>query len=292
MRTVPFQKIIRRMALKCGITPDSEDYTEELIELLVEGLNTGLQSAWKAARWPDACLVEERQFAADWDASETYAEGDIVYHDDQYYVALQASTNEDPTTATTYWEVTSDYDVFIDREQAWEDNEIGEFLTFTDRDPRKSQIPFYYLASIVHDGAWLTATCSGSTVWVYFRKVCPRFGWAEWADDETYAAGDLVIGSDEECYKCVAASTGSDPTTDATHAYWVKVEFPESFERWAMHYAKAVYLRDDGQDDKATAEEESAEWALQELSLEVFGGQDQQESPVRMGGYGVKAGRR
>lgn len=293
MRTIPFRKLIERAARKCGVIPGSADYTDEFVELLVEGINEGLPYAWKAAKWPDAVSVEERQFAADYDATETYAEDAIVLYDEQYWISLQNSnTGNTPADGSAYWEVTSDYDFYIDRNQAWEDSEIGEFLTITDRDPRKSRVPFYYLFTTDAEGAWLTSNCSAATVWVFFRKPCPKFGWAEWDTDTTYAVDDLVIGSDGECYVCVAASTGDDPTTDATDTYWVKVEFPESFERYALHYARAYILEDDGQDDKSGKEKDEAEWALQCLSLELFGGQDQQDSPVRMAGYGVNAGRR
>lgn len=274
--------------------PGSADYTDEFIELLVEGINEGLPYAWKAAKWPDVLGIEERQFAADWEGGTTYAENDIVLYADEYWISLaNANTSNTPADGSAWWETTSDYDLYVDREQDWEDQEIGEFLTITDRDPRKSRVPFYYLFRTDDAGAWLTSNCSSMTVWVTFRKPCPRFGWAEWDEDTTYAVDDLVIASDGECYVCVAASTGTDPLDDLVyHAYWHKVEFPECFERYVLHYAKAYILEDDGQDDKSGKEKDEAEWALQCLSLELFGGQDQQDSPVRMAGYGVNAGRR
>jgi hypothetical protein len=155
-------------------------------------------------------------------------------------------------------------------------------------------VPYYYLFTTDADGAWLTSNCSAATVWVKFRKVCPLFGHEEYDEATTYALGDLAIASDGECYVSIldGDNTNHDPTLAQSATYWQKVEFPESFERYVLHWARAWYLRDDGQDDKASAEEEMAEQALQMLSLELFGGQDQQEAPVRMSGYGVKAGRR
>lgn len=293
MRTVPFQKILERCARKCGILPDSADYTNEFVELLVAAINEGLVYAWKAAPWPDVVGIEERQFAADYAAGTTYATDDVVFYGDQYWISLaDSNTGHTPATGSAYWEATSDYDLYVARDQSWADTEIAEYLTITDRDPRKSKVPYYYLFTTDADGAWLTSNCSSATVWVRFRKVCPRFGHEEWADTTTYAAGDLAIGGDGECYVCLTASTNNDPTLQASATYWQKVEFPESFERYVLHWARAWYLRDDGQDDKASAEEEMAEQALQMMSLELFGGQDQQDAPVRMSGYGVKAGRR
>jgi hypothetical protein len=293
VRTVAFEKIIERCARKCGVIPGSADYTDEFVELLVDGINEGLPYAWKAAQWPDVVLIEERQFAADFDGAETYAEDDIVLYEDEYWISLAGSnTGNTPADGSAWWETTSDYDLYIAREQDWEDEEIAEFLTITDRDPRKSRVPFYYLFKVDEAGAWLTSNCSSATVWVKSRKPCPKFGWEHWETATTYAAGDLVIGTDGECYVCVAASTGNDPVTDTTNTYWSRVEFPESFERYVLHYARAYMLEDDGQDDKSGKEKDEAEWALQCLSLELFGGQDQQETPVRMAGYGVEAGRR
>ena len=292
MRTVPFQKILERCARKCGVIPGSADYTNEFMELLADGINEGLAYAWRAHRWPDACAIEERQFAADYAAGTTYATGDFVLDSDQYWVSLQDSnTGHTPAAGSAYWEVSSDYDLYIAREQAWETNEIGEFLGITQLDPRRSTVPYSYDFTVDADGAWLTSNCSATTIYVRYRKPVPRFGWQEWDADEDWFEGDLVIGSDGECYRALADQEVGvdgivDPTDPASAATWQKVQFPESFERFALHWARAWCLRDDGQDDKAAAEEEMAEGALQALSLEVFGGQ-QQDVTVRMKGYGV-----
>lgn len=277
--------------------PGSADYTDEFAELLADAINEGMRYAWRAAWWPDVVAIEERQFAETWDTNATYQEGDFVCYEDLYYVALRETIGDQPDTATSDWELTTAYDLYIAREQDWEDQEIGEFKHITDRDPRKSRVPYHYLFTTDSDGAWLTSNCSSATVWVTFRKPAPRFGWEEWDETETaYTLGDLVIGDDGNCYEWIQTTDGNtqEPSLSVAQnaGYWALVEFPECFEPFALHWARAWYLRDDGQDDKATAEEEAAEWALQNLSLELFGGQDQQETPVRMSGYGVKAGRR
>jgi len=43
-------------------------------------------------------------YASDWDSATSYAVGDICYYDGNVYKCIQASTNNQPDTATTYWE--------------------------------------------------------------------------------------------------------------------------------------------------------------------------------------------
>jgi hypothetical protein len=290
MRTVKLANVLQELAKSCGIVPGTDDYTEEFLARLVGWVNLRLPEAWFRHRWPELMLVEERQFAADWAAGTAYAEDEIVFYDDVYWIALQATTGNTPATGSAYWEETSDYDALIEFDQAWATNEIERFATITDRDPRKSRSPLRYLFRIDGDGAWVTSQ-AGVTVWVKFWPACPEFSSTLWEEGTTYAADDLVYSETTgECYKAKQASTNVDPATDTTETYWGKVAFPKFLQRWVNRAVRAEYFRDDNQDDKAEQQDGLAELAMGTLYDEEMGGQDQDEEPVRMSGYGVNKG--
>ena len=48
-----------------------------------------------------------------WSSAATYAANDIVAYNGKSYLAIQASTNQTPNTATAYWMVVLDYDTSI-----------------------------------------------------------------------------------------------------------------------------------------------------------------------------------
>lgn len=292
MKTLKFSKVLEKCALACGITPSSDDYTVQFMELLTSWINQILpEQGWYRHRWADIVRVEERQFAADYDASTAYTEGQIVYYDSTYWEALQASTGQTPAAGSAYWEETTDYDLQIAFAQAWASNAIDRFATVTDRDPRKSRAPFKYMFKVDADGAWLTSQCSSKTVWVKFWPACPEFTSTAWDEGTTYAADDLVFSeTDGECYKAVEANTAQDPSTDTTETYWAKVEFPKILLEWMLRAVRAEYLRFDNQDDKVELAEETARRAMFDTYTREVPLQDQDDEVMRASGYGVGEG--
>lgn len=64
-------------------------------------LSQALAEIYETTWWRDLMRTERRTFVDPWDAAETYAAADTVYHhgSEAYYVALRASTNEEPAAA-------------------------------------------------------------------------------------------------------------------------------------------------------------------------------------------------
>lgn len=64
-----------------------------------------LEKCWEYHYWPLLQRVEQRFFAADYDAATAYAAGDFVFNtaDQTYYLALRASTGQDPEDNLAYW---------------------------------------------------------------------------------------------------------------------------------------------------------------------------------------------
>jgi hypothetical protein len=132
---------------------------------------------------------------------------------------------------------------------------IHRVLKVFQRDPRvtipQCDIPFRLDLNGVHVGY-----DHGTTVWVRFMDPAPQYAGFAWDSATTYNLGDLTVASDGETYKSLqAANTNHTPTTSPT--WWAVFPFPESIADLVVRYAFAEALREDGQFDKAQAEEQA-----------------------------------
>lgn len=97
----------------------------------------------------------------------------------------------------------------------------------------------------------------GTSVWIKFTTRPPQFSGATWQSTTTYSAGNKVFALGAgNVYRALAASTNIAPSNDATK--WELVPFPEQLAEPVIRGAYADALRDDGQTDKAMAEEQAA----------------------------------
>jgi hypothetical protein len=245
-------------ARRCGLDPDTNDLSPEEAAVFGELINGRVEEAVEYAWWPELTLCEERFYRADWDDATAYAIGDEVYYatTDAYYVAILAGTNQNPSTATTYWEAVTDMDRYVPWQLAGT-TPIAEVKDCYKSSPRTHPDDPYRLLFEMSDNGVQMGTDAGTSVWLEFRTDPPQFTTTAYDAAITYAVGDLVyVASTGECYECIQAGIGQDPTTET--AFWMKVDLPYVLKKAIVQGVRADWLRQDGQEDKATAAE--AKW--------------------------------
>ncbi len=275
MNTVTFKNVLRGVAHRSGENPDGTDFTAARAAQLTEFINEWVAAACGWAWWPEWMVCEERHYRDAWDATKTYAAGDEVEHGDLYYVSLLASNiNEDPETATTYWEEIEDLDKYV----AWEQDgfdAIGEVRGATRKNPRTNTTYPGRLSYELSGNGIQFGDLAPSSVWLDFRKRPPEFTSTAWAAGTTYAVGDLVYyGTTGECYKALLSGTNQNPATATT--YWEKVNFPRYWVAFVKQAAYSDTLRADGQIEKA-GDMENRAWGRLANDADQIGAVQQQE---------------
>lgn len=208
-----------------------------------------LERAWNFYDWDDVCAIEERFFRYDYAAGTTYAEDDEVYDPttDIYYISLQDANTGNDITDTDWWEPVTTLDKYISQEQTGQ-TIIGNVLHMWDSDPRiysnAATLNFWKTASRYQ----VAANYSGTSVFIYFRKVPPCLTSVEYSAVTTYAAGDVAYSSGN-VYKSLVGSNIGNAVTDTD--YWEVVEFPKIFKHPVIIGAYADALEEDEQTAKA-----------------------------------------
>lgn len=102
METVDYSLVLRQAVDLFG---EDADNLETVLEKKFRGwISRRLRTAWEFYFWPELLLLENRFYHADYVAATAYAAKNFVYYpdDQEYYVALRASTGNLPTS-TAYW---------------------------------------------------------------------------------------------------------------------------------------------------------------------------------------------
>lgn len=135
---------------------------------------------------------------------------------------------------------------------------------------------------LISNAGWNASTTNNSItysapvanpVFIYYRIEPPDFTGAAYSTTVEYAVREIVLFEDSDdvqnYWKCVVATTGNQ-SPDNTPARWEIIEIPDAFFQYALYKGYADWLRQDGQFDKAVAQEK---WAQDVLDAES----DQQE---------------
>lgn len=252
-RTVSFLDLLRGTARRCGLDPAT--LANEEAAALAEHLTMATRTAWQHYDWPDITPTEQRQFRPSWSNSANYQTGDEVYDpaSTSYYRALQASTNQPPTTAgvvnAAYWQLPDDFRYNIDFISTGQTT-IGEVLGVWSKDPDKH-------ADAVPIGFHLTPTalvCDRLAVrplvYVRFRLPAPKFSTTAWASGTVYNAGDVVF-SGADCWLALNSNTNSTPTS--SNLQWRVQTLPALLENSVKMAAKGEWLLSEDQDEKGSA---------------------------------------
>ena len=98
--TVTYDSLMRSVADRMGWDPDTLDAAQW--RSIRRALDQALDKAWKAAFWPELCLVRRIPYYPIWTAG-TYARGVARYHvqSNAYYAVVSSSTTTEPATQTS-----------------------------------------------------------------------------------------------------------------------------------------------------------------------------------------------
>jgi hypothetical protein len=132
---------------------------------------------------------------------------------------------------------------------------IHRALKVYQRDPRVTipqfEIPFHLDVNGVHCGY-----DHGTSVWLRFMEPAPQFSGSIWFSSLTYKIGDQLLdmnGDGNNYISLQNSNTNHQPYLSPT--WWQLVPFPESIADLTVRLAFCETLREDGQFDKAQAEE-------------------------------------
>lgn len=270
MPNVSFLTLLNRTVRSCGLNPATLD--TELAECFATWLEARVRKPWHAALWPETLALEQRTYWPEWTAT-SYASGDKVWHADTetYYEANASAISTDVPGVSSKWDEFTP-DRWIDFAQSGE-TQIGEPIAAWSNDPRKVKAPGKL--AFWHDGTTIYfAPDAPSEPWLRFRKVEPRFTALAWDATATYAAGEVIYYTDGHCYLVITATTaGQDPAD--TPAKFTQQAIPDVLADYAARGAKADWLSDDGQEDKAIVAERFAQaWLDDRLAdLTILQGQ-------------------
>ena len=173
MRTVTFKSVFEQIVRRCGLDPAAADFSATRQEMFADFVNLRLRRFLEHAFWPEWMVCEERAFRPEWSATATYEGGDEVYRasEDGYFVALRATTNETPETATEAWAAVTELDTLLPYAPA-DAIFLGTVELVADRNPDKYPEQYRELGMRpAAEGLWITGEGVGTTVWVRYRRL-------------------------------------------------------------------------------------------------------------------------
>lgn len=275
MRTVPFMRVFEGVALALGIEVSAFSAAQKARALAA--FNRQIITPWKFDFWPELMLAEQRAFRPYWDEETQFSAGDIVYFEDDqlYYQANSAPFNpqdgESPAVYPTKWTEISVFRRYVALDQVGE-TPIDEVEGLYRYDPRlRNATPGRITHKMTGDGAVPTSSCD-QLVWVNFRIRPSQFSLTAYVEEQTYAAGTIVL-SGQECYKAKLAVPVEGEITDPV--YWELQPFPAIFEQYMVRATVAALLQADGQAREARAEQAEADLKLSEAHDQQFASQGQ-----------------
>jgi hypothetical protein len=136
---------------------------------------------------------------------------------------------------------------------------IGEIFGVYIDNPDTTLSPRETQWALRSDRIILDPSRSETQLYIYYRTRPSQYSSVSWSAASTYAAGDIVRFTDGHCYLALAASTGQQPDISSS---WEKVPVPAILSEYLKSSIYSDTLREDGQIDKAQAEEYRAEGYL------------------------------
>lgn len=149
----------------------------------------------------------------------------------------------------------------------------GEVLKIYAVDPRAEQrTNELFYTKVSGSRAFLKGTGLPASVWVFYKQAAPDL--AARVDDgaTAYRTGDVVyFDAEGDCYRYGGDDPSAIGSTPTLHeALWTVAPVPQIAQRWMVHSIYSDWLRDQGEMEKAVAEERIARDKLEEkLEAEV-----------------------
>lgn len=202
---------------------------------------------------------------ADWAASTPYSVGNKVRNpgDGYSYQCITVHTSTGTFDATKFGILTP----FLRNVSLTQTGktEIAEVEGVYESDPRVNIDATRIRFRLETDGVIVRG--DNTRPWLRFRKACPSWSGTVYAATTTYVVGDQVYYSTTgDWYVSILGGAGNAPT-NAT--YWTRIDFPYVLRDCVPQGAYSDWLKGDGQNQKADAEETVAIRSLN-LELDLF----------------------
>jgi hypothetical protein len=136
---------------------------------------------------------------------------------------------------------------------------LGEVFGIYLQDPDTTPSPKEVGYSLREDRILLDPDLAATDVWVHYRIRPYQYGATSWSAATAYAAGDVVRSTDGHCYQAISANISAQPPNGT---YWKQLPVPSILAEYLKLSVASDALREDGQLDKANAEEYRAEGYL------------------------------
>lgn len=110
MKAIAYREILAMVCDGLGWDPENLDAFE--FAQAKRAISAAIEQVYQYAFWPDLTRTEQRTFHPNYDDTEAVAAGEVRYYPptDSYYVALRATTGNEPATLTgTTWETNLGY---------------------------------------------------------------------------------------------------------------------------------------------------------------------------------------
>lgn len=250
-RYVDLQNAVIRLK---ELDPNTAELSAAQLEVVAEHITQAMQEAWEFEAWPELTVVERRDVV-----EEELLDDDGAVEDTLRYVQRRASG---------YWP-------------------IGTCYSISARNPKASQNPGRLSFSVVMEG-YAVGELAGTQVWVEYKLEPSRFTAVPWKANESYSAGDLRFWSATgEVYECLADVEGGSGVTPGNLEYWDVCPVPRLFFDYVRLQAGAMWLDEDGMEEKAGKRFGQAARELDRIA-EVQLDHQEQYRRARVDGYGAQ----
>lgn len=262
METVTYRQVRDLWCDLCGLGDPSQVNVPDL-DRFNRTFNRVIRRAWRFHFWPYPEIMgfEQRWYRDAWTA-QSYPAGTEIFHAGAglYYVAIADVTAADVPGVSANWSSSfpGTFDAFIPYEQSGK-TIIDTFSGIWSGNFRTSSGTFKIPFELDERGARLTAPRVPTSVWVLFRKRCPKWQGSAFDAGSTYSAGETHYYSSttsgfEGDFYTVLQSTAAGESPETTPQKWSRILVPSMFSDFVAHGAKIGHLEGDGALDKALAD--------------------------------------
>ncbi len=190
MRTITASKVIAGAVELTGRLFTKLNNDE--LQVVLRSFGRNLHAIWETEFWPALMSVEKRYFRETHVAATSYAADTEVYHTgtDAYYKNTSGGATTGTPGTSSDWTAITDYTPNIDFQQV-DQNEIGQVLRVTEKDPRE-YLNQDSVAFSLRDDSILIDYAKEKFYWLEYRQQCPLIDARKYSSSTSYNKGDVV----------------------------------------------------------------------------------------------------
>lgn len=287
MRTESAQSVLNGVLRRQGGGAITEaNATDAEVAQFFDYIADRLRTAWEFHPWLETLTIEKRYFRAEWEAGETYAEGDEIWFEDSegetgYYTPVAddlPAAGESPEDEPDKWEELTAFRRLVEFEAEGETAFEGCVAAWRE-DPDAVEAPGQVEFKLAGDGVVILPGAGALPyVWLKLVKKCEDFAAVRWLVDAAYTAGTCIYyATTGECYEVVTLTTAGETPVSAAAKFRL-LEFPYILARAVKAGAVADWMLSDGQD---TEKQESQFYRLLDEQKWRLVGQQGQRGRIR-----------